>query len=932
MKKKILLAALVLFFGRAHSQYDYFKWQKTLSYVAAVNAKVPGSGLAIDQSDRTFYVTPVGANHRVYWQYGDLLGSAANAASTSNMKHMNTPSGDHLFYITANNRIGLTQYLYSNGYWTYNSSYAVTEPIQPGPSIAPQSLNMVFYIRASDGKVCNYWSNPSASGFGPVINSAPSAAPYSNLVLNNDRVFYITSTGQIGCLQFTWANGWQSVTYPNAPGANSIKPGSKIQVRGDLTSFAVFFITPNNDIYQYTKNPTYSGSDFIANGAPKPMSGTDIVTYSYDEVRYVDVNGNVQALYNTDCGWSHYTLNSTCGITDPSLIGGANNSVFYYTNTTNGIYKLANQSESSGFVYKKGTKLMLGNGRFNTIGMNYIANIYSSDGGATFFPGPDGHYANVGTNPPSSQAANLTMFDQHLAEIASLGFTSIRFNDFHILTDPNDYTNPDLFISYWDPTFPWAPQPMKLLDQQTINSLFAMYDYVLNRCAFYNLKVKFFIGLEHGHRNTNALGTYKAYLQQFANYFQNNNTIYSYAILQEADINPNVHPTNPSAFRGKGDICYYVDDLYQAIRSNDQNHLVNLSVIGSDCVRSFDPAILNVDFMSFHLYPVLSDNTHQRLKSELQWVSKVMKKIDKPWIIGETGMAGSNTGLQATGSYADQAAYAQFILDAGFSAGASGVCWWHYKDVYWPGSSCCPDPYLTTYFPGTPMWDNTSNYYALKAHDGSLKPAAYVFQDYTPQNGCNLAYPPDDYYGSLDGADFNYFGTVTNQDGDALEDAQVLAFDWETEDKKTKSTFSHPNGAFALQANQVVNAVYVTAPGYNTTIVWSPFNMSNVVLTPVNCGQGNPRMATSVEEKPEGVSSISLYPNPNNGIFTLKGNELLNGVVNMNVTDVMGRSLMKKNFEKLDGEIVDLSGFNNGIYFIRITCGDFTEVKKVIKK
>lgn len=931
MKKKILLAALVLFFGTAYSQYDYFKWQKTLSYNAAVNAKVPGSGMAIDQFDRTFYVTPVGANYRVYWQYGDLLGSAANAASTSNMKHMNTPSGDHLFYITANNRIGLTQYLNTNGYWTYNSSYAGTEPIQPGPSIAPQSLNMVFYIRASDGKVCNYWSNPNGSGFGPVINSAPSAAPYSNLVLNNDRVFYITNTGQIGCIQFTWANGWQSVTYPNSPAANTIKPGSKIQVWGDLTTFAVFFTDNNNDVYQYTKSPNYSGSSLISSGAPKPMAGTDIISYSYNEVRYVDVNGNVQVLYFTDCGWNHYTVNSTCGITDPSLVSGANNSVFYYTNTTNGVYKLATQSENSGFVYRKGTKLMLGTNSFNTLGMNYVANIYSSDGGATFFPGPDGHYADVGTSAPTTQAAILAKFDQHLAEIASLGFTSIRFNDFHLETDPNDYTNSNLYVSYWDPTFPWAAQPRKLVDQQTINSLFSMYNYVLSRCAFYNLKVKFFIGLENGHRNTNALAQYKSYLQQFAAYFQNNTTIYSYAILQEVNDNPSIHPTNPSAFRGKGDICYYVNDLCQAIRSNDPNHLINLSVTSSDCVRNFDPATLNVDFMSFHLYPDLADNTHQRLKRELQWASKVMKKIDKPWILGETGMAASNTGLQGTGTYADQASYALFILNAAFSAGASGVCWWQYKDVYWTG--CCADPYLTSYFPNTLAWDNTNNYYALKAHDGTLKPAATVFQEYVPQAGCDLIYPPTDYYATIEGAAFNYDGTVRNQDGFVLEDAQVYAFDWSPQNTGAKKfTFTQPNGAFSLQANQIVTHVLVTAPGYNTTTLNSPFNVNNVVLTPVVCGQGNPRMPTSVEERPEDESNISLYPNPNNGIFTLKTNNVFSGVITMNVTDVMGRSLLKKNFEKPDSEIVDLSTFNNGIYFVQITSGDFTEVKKVIKK
>lgn len=938
MKTKHLILMLTVLCKVSFAQHDYFQWQKTFVYTAAVNAKVPGSGLAIDQSDRVFYVTPSGGNNRVFWQYGNLHASSPNAAGTSNMKHIQDPTGDHLFYISSSNQIAVTEYLYSNQNWSYNSNYSGTEPIAVGPSIAPEAMNKVYYIRASDYKVCNYYSSPFGSGFGPVIPSAPSAAPYSNLVLNNDRVFYITSNYQIGCLQFTYANGWQNIVLTNGPAVNGIAPGSKIQVRGDLTSFAVFYVGTNNKIYQYTNSPNYSGCNVISNDAPLAMTSTDILTHSYNEVRYVDTDGNVQDLFFTDCKWVYYTLNNSCNISDPSLVAGSNNKVFFYSNGSgNAFYRISNLSESSGFVYKKANKLMLGSNPFLTKGMNYVANIYSTNGGVTFFPGPDGHYSNIGTPAPNTQAACQNAFNQHLAEIAGLGFNSIRFNDFHLMSNPNDFTDPNLYISYWDPSFPWAPQPDKLVDAQTISALFSMYSYILNQCAMYNLKVKFFIGLENGHKNTNCMATYNNFLQQFAAYFQNNSTIYSYAILQEADVNTRIHATNTSAYRGKGDICYYVNNLCQTIRNNDPNHLVNLSVVSSDCVRNFDPATLNVDFMSFHIYPEAADNTHQRLKREILWASKVMKAVNKPWILGETSIPGNNqnTPLPGTVSYADQATFAQFILDEAFSAGASGVCWWQYRDVVWAAdanSTCCADPYLSTYYPNTQYFDNTNNYYGLKAHDGSLKPAAEVFLNYVPQAGCIPMYLPENYYATLQNASFNYIGNVTNQNGDPLEDAQVLAINYNN--GLSKGTFAQSNGAFNLNANiNNVSAVYVTAIGYQTAYVYPPFNNTNVVLTPVVCGQGNARLMTSVdEETAETESGLILYPNPNNGVFTLKTDRVSTEPTLIEVTDVMGRAILTKTLEKVNDQKMDLSGFNTGVYFVRITSGDFTEVKKVIKK
>ena len=69
------------------------------------------------------------------------------------------------------------------------------------------------------------------------------------------------------------------------------------------------------------------------------------------------------------------------------------------------------------------------------------------------------------------------------------------------------------------------------------------------------------------------------------------------------------------------------------------------------------------------------------------------------------------------------------------------------------------------------------------------------------------------------------------------------------------------------------------------------------------------------------------YPNPTTGIVTLKLN---GGTTTIKVTDAVGRLL----FTETAGEgehTIDLSGFSEGIYFVRTICGTSVTTHKVIK-
>lgn len=75
------------------------------------------------------------------------------------------------------------------------------------------------------------------------------------------------------------------------------------------------------------------------------------------------------------------------------------------------------------------------------------------------------------------------------------------------------------------------------------------------------------------------------------------------------------------------------------------------------------------------------------------------------------------------------------------------------------------------------------------------------------------------------------------------------------------------------------------------------------------------------------LADITLHPNPTKGLFTIGG---LTGTFNLQVFNATGLKIKDTAIE-LPGQ-VDLSGYANGIYFIRITSGERSWLEKVVKE
>jgi len=77
------------------------------------------------------------------------------------------------------------------------------------------------------------------------------------------------------------------------------------------------------------------------------------------------------------------------------------------------------------------------------------------------------------------------------------------------------------------------------------------------------------------------------------------------------------------------------------------------------------------------------------------------------------------------------------------------------------------------------------------------------------------------------------------------------------------------------------------------------------------------------------IEEVSLYPNPftNSFLMTFPSNML---IAEVTVTDIYGNTIVKQN-NLSKSAIIDLSGNQNGIYFISIKSGNLTIIKKICK-
>jgi len=143
----------------------------------------------------------------------------------------------------------------------------------------------------------------------------------------------------------------------------------------------------------------------------------------------------------------------------------------------------------------------------------------------------------------------------------------------------------------------------------------------------------------------------------------------------------------------------------------------------------------------------------------------------------------------------------------------------------------------------------------------------------------------------------------------------------------------------AVQTNQNISLGTTAAVSFSR-VNWAFFNGSWTLLDAqfpgafmIQLNFGVPIGAVGIDESESVFSTISIFPNPSNGKFTLSIiNEKQIDEINVQVLDIKARVIMERvlTANKFIAEPLDLNHFGKGIYFVKFTKGNAVTVKKVI--
>lgn len=149
----------------------------------------------------------------------------------------------------------------------------------------------------------------------------------------------------------------------------------------------------------------------------------------------------------------------------------------------------------------------------------------------------------------------------------------------------------------------------------------------------------------------------------------------------------------------------------------------------------------------------------------------------------------------------------------------------------------------------------------------------------------------------------------------------------------TGDTVGNINSTFYLFAHMPGDTVIHTIPTtldslpgsftgtiYFTDQVW---DTTCVFIYPMTCTVGVPEIASS--------SSVSVYPNPASGDFTVSLTKSGNAAASITIYDVSGKAV--KSYNTASNQLlINRDGLQSGLYFISVVVGDYRSTRKLVVK
>jgi hypothetical protein len=263
-------------------------------------------------------------------------------------------------------------------------------------------------------------------------------------------------------------------------------------------------------------------------------------------------------------------------------------------------------------------------------------------------------------------------------------------------------------------------------------------------------------------------------------------------------------------------------------QAGDRVHLLTLgNATVSDALGTWDPFVLPIDFVSYHMYPGRPPEASDFVRREVY--ESALGGCDetrpcgagrKPFIIGETGFAVDTAGPPPTVAWGDEAAqtnYLTMVSTLSHNCGFQGLQWWVFGDVHW----------------GSPTEDHFGlwTWGGQQLNDLVLRPAGVYFRDQLQMVGARgVCGRPDhfyDVYGQPRGTTVNhtYHGKVVVS-GSAAPIPDAIVGAWKCIPQQANpencdwgarlTTIAESNGQYALASEVPLVAVTATFFGHKT--------------------------------------------------------------------------------------------------------------------
>lgn len=293
---------------------------------------------------------------------------------------------------------------------------------------------------------------------------------------------------------------------------------------------------------------------------------------------------------------------------------------------------------------------------------------------------------------------------------------------------------------------------------------------------------------------------YSKYLSELGKRFSKEPVVFAYEINSEPFYLGNPYHERDKKYERAQNFAQW----YYSLKEEAPNQLITFGALLKD-VLNWDAQCFPVDFINVHLYPDLKvdfdSREAERYKSTLKWFSEA---YDKPWIIGETSLAGNDIAHKKNSKIATEEQQKEFAYSSlAYTRfyGGTGYIWWQYKEVPWFKDS-------------HPKAQN--NYYGLvrkKDDNENHKVAAEAFQNFNPSDECLTCFDPspEAYYNPYNYPFLNIEGFISKPDGKPVKNAYITY----SSENKNYYTFSDEKGNFKIYTppDEIISQLFASFPG-----------------------------------------------------------------------------------------------------------------------